>query len=146
MILALSYATITTRVSPVILGKEASVLRDYEALCVLKANLGDDKITALMTRFEKKIVESGGELVSIEKMGQKRLPFRLNKHKLEKEGFYVLIKFKGDGKASSVLKEDFRIQEDIIRSMVSRVQESPKIVIEEPEAAPIREEISGQPQ
>lgn len=121
-------------------------MKDYEALIVVRALLTDEKVDALLTRFEKKIADNGGELEKTEKMGQRRLPFRLNKHKNDKEGLYVLIKFKGEGSLVNILKEDFRIQEDVIRHMVTRVPEPVEVVVEEPVVPAAQEGISGQPQ
>lgn len=121
-------------------------MKDYEALIVIRAILTDDKVNALLARFEKKIADNGGELVKIEKLGQRRLPFRLKKHKNDKEGLYTLIKFKGGGSLVSVLGEDFRIQEDIIRHMITVVPEAEKVIAEEIALQPAEEGISGQPQ
>lgn len=124
-------------------------MKEYEALCVIKANLAEEKVNSLLSRFEKKIADNGGELVKIEKMGQRRLPFRIQKHKSEKEGQYVLIKFKGVGATPNALKEEFRVQEEVIRQMITLIPEEDKVLIEEPSEQveqEASEEVSGQPQ
>lgn len=124
-------------------------MKDYEAVVILKANLTEERIGALISRFEKKIGDSGGEFIQADKLGQKRLPYRLSKHKNEKDGLYLLLKFKGEGKTSSVLTDDFRVQEDVIRHMVVLAPAPLKVIAEEAVVAAVPEageEISGQPQ
>ena len=124
-------------------------MRDYEAIIILKSNLTDEKIEMLVSRFEKKVNDNGGEFLKADKIGQKRIPFRLQKHKSDKDGIYMILKFKGEGKAAFALREDFRVQEDILRHMIARIPEEQKVIVEELESAQpaeIKEEISGQPQ
>lgn len=127
------------------------ILKDYEAIVILKANLPEERVTSLLSRFEKKIADNGGEYVSADKLGQKRLPYRLSKHKNEKDGLYILLKFKGEGKTSSVLNDDFRIQEDVIRHMIARVPVQKAVIEETPvevsaEVKSADEAISGKSQ
>ncbi|OGC06017.1 30S ribosomal protein S6 [candidate division WOR-1 bacterium RIFOXYA2_FULL_36_21] len=110
-------------------------MRDYEALVILKSSVGEDKLEAFISRAKKKIEGAGGEFVKSEKMGNRKLPFRMKKHKPSKDGIFILIKFKSDGDAVFALRDDFRVQEDIIRHMISRISEEQKILIEEPEIA-----------
>lgn len=124
-------------------------MKDYEAMCAFKANLPEEKVNALIARFEKKIADAGGEFVKAEKLGQRKFPFRLKKHKNDKEGLFVLIKFKGEGRTATILRDDFRVQEDIVRHMITVAPEEEEALIEEAEIAQPKaagEEISGQPQ
>ncbi|MBI5699132.1 30S ribosomal protein S6 [Candidatus Saganbacteria bacterium] len=95
-------------------------MTDYEAIIVLTPALGDDKIDALLSRFEKKIKDGGGELGSIEKWGRKRLNFIFQKHKNLKEGFFVLLNFKGVGSTVTSLRDAFRVQEEVVRHQIAR--------------------------
>lgn len=126
-------------------------MRNYEAVVIVRSNLNDEKIEALTKRFEKKIVDNGGEFIKFEKMGHRRLPYRFQQYRSDKDGIYLLIKFKGEGKSVFALRNDFRIQEDIIRHLIAKIPEEQIALIENietttEETSEIKEVISGQPQ
>jgi small subunit ribosomal protein S6 len=123
-------------------------MNDYEAIIVLTPALGDDKIDALMARFEKKIKDGGGELIGIEKWGRKKLNFVFQKHKNLKEGFYVLINFKGAGSTVTSLRDAFRVQEEVIRHQIARAQvreaaPAPEEVVFPSDIKPLQEQSGG---
>lgn len=122
-------------------------MKDYEGLIAFKANIADDRIEALLSRFAKKISDNGGEFEKSEGLGQRKFAFRLQKHKGDKEGRYYLIKFKGEGKTPSALRDELRVQEEVLRYTIAKISEAEKALIEKVEAleAP-KEEVSGQPQ
>lgn len=126
------------------------VMTDYEAIIVLTPALGDDKIDALLNRFEKKIKESGGEFGAVEKWGRKKLNFIFQKHKNLKEGFFILINFKGVGTTVNSLRDAFRVQEEVVRHQISRATlrenlPAPAEVVFPSDIKPV-EESSGRPQ
>ena len=99
---------------------------NYDALCAFDPRIAEDKLEPLLARFEKKITDNEGEIINIEKWGLKRLPFTFSKHKDIKEANFILIKFKGGGNAVNALRDMFRIQEEIVRHVITREKEAPK--------------------
>ncbi len=95
----------------------------YDAICVLSPGLAEEKIDALILKFEKKIKDGGGEVEKTEKWGMRKLQFVFKKHKGFKDGFFLLIKFSGEGKSVSALRDIFRIQEEVIRHIITCVVE-----------------------
>ncbi|OGC37545.1 30S ribosomal protein S6 [candidate division WOR-1 bacterium RIFOXYD2_FULL_36_8] len=114
-------------------------MRDYEALVILKPILTEEQVASFVARAKKKIESKNGEFVKVENMGNRKLPFRVNKHKSEKDGLFILIKFKGEGDIVFALRDDFRIQEDILRHLISHVSEDQKVLIEELEVEHVAE-------
>ncbi|MFC1496047.1 30S ribosomal protein S6 [Candidatus Margulisiibacteriota bacterium] len=104
-------------------------MKNYDALCILNPTLTEEKIDELMARIEKKIKDNGGELINIQKMGMKRLPFTFSKHKRLKEGYYSVVEYKGIGKTTESVKGFLRLQESIIRHMVT-VKPKPPVILE----------------
>ena len=119
---------------------------NYDAIFVLIPGLPEEKIDSLIARFEKKLKDNGGEAQKTEKWGIKRLNFEFKKHKGIKEGFYVLMTFQGGGKAISALRDALRLQEEVIRHIITRAMEAP--ISEEAVVFPemTAEQPSGQPQ
>jgi small subunit ribosomal protein S6 len=122
-------------------------MENYEALFALVPNLTEEKVENLLSRFEKRVKDHGGELVKCEKWGSKKLPFTFQRHKALKEAFYVLLVFKGTGETVNSLRDAFRIQEEVIRHLILRAKEAELPLIEESTfpAEPAKEESLGQP-
>jgi len=122
-------------------------MENYEALFALAPNLTEEKVESLLSRFEKRVKDHGGELVKCEKWGSKKLPFTFQKHKALKEAFYVLLAFKGTGETVNSLRDAFRIQEEVIRHLILRAREVELPPVEESAfpAGPVQEESLGQP-
>lgn len=125
-------------------------MTDYEAIIVLTPALGDDKIDSLLSRFEKKITDNGGEMGSVEKWGRKKLNFIFQKHKNLKEGFFVLLNFKGVGNTVNSLRDAFRVQEEVVRHQIARATaresaEAKAEVVFPSDIKPV-EETGGRPQ
>jgi small subunit ribosomal protein S6 len=119
---------------------------NYDAIFVLAPGLPEEKTDSLLAKFEKKIKDNGGEIQKTEKWGLKRLNFEFKKHKGIREGFYVLLKFAGSGKAVLALRDTLRLQEEVIRQIITCAEEETA-----PEEAVVFPEISveqpgGQPQ
>jgi len=122
-------------------------MKNYEALFALIPNLTEEKVGNLLSRFEKRVKDYGGELIKYEKWGNKKLPFTFQKHKTLKEAFYLLMVFKGTGETVNALRDAFRIQEEVVRYLIVRAEEAELPLIEEPilPAEVIEEESLGQP-
>lgn len=126
-------------------------MKNYEALLILNPRTAEEKIDAILVRLQKRITDNGGEIVKVNKKGIKKLAFTFSKHKRIKDGFFAEIEFKGPGKASQSLMALLRLQEEIIRHMVTVKEE---ILQEELEAEIVPEEtkpaegeaVSGQPE
>jgi len=110
-------------------------MANYEALCAFDPRVAEDKLDALIAKFEKKIKDNEGEITKIEKWGVKRIPFTFSRHKGLKEANYVVIKFSGGGPAVNVLKENFRIQEEVIRHIITKAKEPKEAKEEKVQAA-----------
>ncbi|KAF0132838.1 MAG: hypothetical protein FD145_1543 [Candidatus Saganbacteria bacterium] len=117
----------------------------YEAFCFIMPNINEENIDVLISKFEKKIKENGGEMEKVEKQGIKKLPFVFGKHKRIKEALLLFIKFKGDGKTVTALKDMFRIQEEVIRHLIARAKKEAVQEAEAPVVFPEMEKPSGQP-
>jgi small subunit ribosomal protein S6 len=123
-------------------------MANYDAIFVLAPGLSEEKLDSLLAKFEKKVKDNGGEVQKIEKWGQKRLNFEFKRYKGGKEGFYILMTFSGEGKTVSVLRESLRLQEEVMRQIITCVKEEalpgPEEAVVFPEMT--QEQPSGQPQ
>lgn len=90
-------------------------MHSYETLFVLQPELTEEQIKADIEKIVA-IINADGEVENVDEWGKRKLAYEIDKK--YKEGYYVLINFKA---ATSVLPEldhQYKINDDIIRSIV----------------------------
>lgn len=90
---------------------------NYETLFVLKPELEEEAVKANIAKFSDIITNGGGEIVSVDEWGKKKLAYPID---YKTEGFYVLTTFKAGGELPRELERNFRITEDVLRFLVKR--------------------------
>lgn len=92
-------------------------MRAYEAMYVLRPDLEEEQLAAAIERFGSLIREQGGEVEQVNRWGKRRLAYEVKKFR---EGYYVLLHFRGRPEAARELERVFRISEDVIRYLITR--------------------------
>ena len=88
--------------------------RNYETIFIISMKIGEEKIKELVEKF-KNFVSEKAELETVDEWGKKELAYPIN---YEKEGYYVLFKFKSDPDFSAELDRIYGITDGIIRSLI----------------------------
>lgn len=89
-------------------------MRNYETIVVFRPNIEDERRNKALTKF-KSIIESDGEIVSVDEWGMKKLAYEIEKLT---EGYYVLINFKSSTELPKELERNYKISDDVIRYIV----------------------------
>jgi small subunit ribosomal protein S6 len=113
--------------------KEEFYVKPYDAIFVFNPNTSEERISSIVTKVEDKIRARGGEITKTEKWGVRRLAYSPKKFKNVKEGYYVAIFFRSEGKVLVEVRDLLRVTEEIILYSLITAKEA------EPEA-PAREE------
>ncbi|MCL4426037.1 MAG: 30S ribosomal protein S6 [Firmicutes bacterium] len=92
-------------------------MRAYEAMFVLHPNLDEQATLATIEKFTGLIQAEGGEMESVEKWGKRRLAYEV---KDLREGYYVLVTFKGEAKTAQELERVFKITDEVLLHLVIR--------------------------
>jgi small subunit ribosomal protein S6 len=92
-------------------------MRNYELMYIIRPNIEDDAKTALVERFNTILTDNGAEIEKVDERGKKRLAYEINDFK---DGYYVVINFKGDEKAINEFDRLAKFSDDIIRHIVIR--------------------------
>jgi len=92
--------------------------RDYELVVIISPNVADDAVDGVVARYTKYITDNGGELVSNDKWGKKKLAYPI-KHC--NEGTYVLTKFKMQPKFTKQLEANLKISEEVLRHLLTNI-------------------------
>jgi small subunit ribosomal protein S6 len=89
-------------------------LNRYEVVAIVKSDLPDEDITAIIDRSQTIITDRKGVIAKLDKWGKRRLAYEINKHK---DGFYFLIDFAGDGPIVAEIERNFKIDDRILKFM-----------------------------
>lgn len=95
-------------------------MRNYEIMYIIRPNIEEEAQTNLMERFNKILIDNGAEIEKVDEMGKRRLAYEINDYR---DGYYVVINFKGDEKSVNEFDRQAKYSDDIIRHMVIRVDE-----------------------
>lgn len=92
----------------------------YELMYILKPDLGEEQVAADIERFNQTIQQENGLVEKTEKWGRRKLAYEINGHS---EGFYMVVTFTGEGGIGNELTRVLKIHDDVIRSIVVRIDE-----------------------
>lgn len=93
-----------------------TMVREYESLFVLHPDLTDDVATSTIERLKEVITKMGGELLSEDHWGKKKLSFPVKK---QGRGNYVLFHYVGPTGTAEELERTMRNLEQVIRFLTS---------------------------
>lgn len=97
----------------------AKVQANYEVMYIINATRSDEEIAATVEKF-KTLIESNGTLTEMEDMGKRRLAYPIDDMP---EGYYVLARFTSAPDFPAELKRVLGISEDIMRSLITVIEE-----------------------
>jgi small subunit ribosomal protein S6 len=95
-------------------------VRTYDVLLIADPRLTDEEVAQLGGRLQESLVTLGGEVVSLEDWGRRRLVFELRK---QREGHYLLLQVRA---APAVMREygrQLNLNESVLRFLATRVVE-----------------------
>lgn len=93
-------------------------MNKYETLFVIKPEIDEEANKALIEKFSGIITNGGGEIVSVDEWGLKKLAYPIEDRT---DGYYVLTTFNAASELPKELERNFRITEDILRYLVKRI-------------------------
>ncbi len=96
-------------------------MRPYESVFILQSDLDDEAKENMLEKIKDVIQKNGGEISQLENWGKKKLAYTIDK--IHKEGDYYLINFVGDSQVLSELDHFFKMNNEILRSLVVRADQ-----------------------
>jgi len=87
-------------------------LKRYEVIAIVKSDLSEDDISKIIERIENIIVKRNGIIAKIDKWGKRRLAYEINK---QKEGYYFLFDFVGDGPIVAEIERNYKIDDRVLK-------------------------------
>lgn len=95
-------------------------MRKYEIMYIVRPDIEEEAHTALIERFNNVLTDNGAEIEKVEEKGKKRFAYIINDYR---DGYYVLINFKGSQEAIAEFDRLAKFSEDIIRHMAVRLED-----------------------
>lgn len=93
-------------------------MNHYETVFIATPVLSDVQTKELFGKFQGVITENGGQIVSGEEWGLKKLAYPIQK---KTTGFYFLIEFEGEGSLVDILETQYRRDERVIRFLTFKM-------------------------
>ena len=93
-------------------------MNHYETVFIATPVLSDVQTKELFGKFQGVITENGGQIVSSEDGGRRKLAYPIQK---KTTGFYYLIEFEGEGDLIEKLETQYRRDERVIRFLTFRM-------------------------
>ena len=89
----------------------------YETVFIVNAELGEEKVQELATKF-KGMIEKNATVENIDEWGKRRLAYPIDD---VNDGYYVIMQYVADRDFPVELERVFKITEGILRSMTVRL-------------------------
>tara|TARA_Y100000294_G_scaffold171152_1_gene184226 strand:+ start:100 stop:519 length:420 start_codon:yes stop_codon:yes gene_type:complete len=96
-------------------------MRQYETMVLLSPDLGEEAVEERVTKFEKHITDNGGEILSVDRWGKKRLAYEIND---QRHGIYFVVTYKSEDAIIKDIERQLRLDEDSWRFMTVRMDDA----------------------
>lgn len=106
----------------------------YEIMFIMNPDIVDDEREKLITRFKNTIGKNKGEVIRIDDMGLKSLSYKIQK---KLRGHYFLVYLEGPGAMVSEVERFFKLDENIVRFVIVKLEKSITRQGLEPKAEPL---------
>lgn len=86
----------------------------YETTIIVNAALEDEDIDAVITKVTGYIENHGGEILTVDKWGRRRLAYPINK---KYNGFYIHIEFNAQPETAPILERFLVLEDTVLRHL-----------------------------
>lgn len=92
----------------------------YELMFITRTDFPEEEIDKLNAQMDEVVSSTGGKTEKIDKMGRRRLAYRVKK---QREGFYVLFTFEGNGDTVREFERRLKVTDSVIKFLTVRIDE-----------------------
>ena len=89
-------------------------MKNYELLTILKPSLDSEEVDKVVEKLGAEIAEMGGQVLSTDKIGRKKLAFDVQNFR---DGFFVTTILSLPAEKVAELNRNLRLNENVIRIM-----------------------------
>lgn len=95
----------------------------YETVFLARQDLSEKQVNDITDKYTDVIKKDGGKILKTEQWGLRTLAYKINK---ARKAHYTLVEFEAPGTAVIELERLLRLDEDIMRSLSTRLDEPTK--------------------
>ena len=95
-------------------------MRNYEIIFIVRPDASEEDVEKLISQMEGVVTGTGAKLEKVEKMGRRRLAYRVAK---QREGIYVLFRLQGSGDTVKEFERRLKVIDTVIKYMTVRIDE-----------------------
>jgi len=95
-------------------------MRNYEIIFIVRPDVTEEDVDKLIAQMEGVVAGAGGKLEKVEKLGRRRLAYRVRK---QREGFYVLFRLQGSGDTVKEFERRLKVIDTVIKYLSVRIDE-----------------------
>lgn len=91
-------------------------MKTYEMLYILDSSAADKAKDAIQKKFEDVVTSCGGKIVSVDKLGVKKLAYPIN---YKTDGNFVVFTFEADGSSVKELDRVAGLTAEVLRRLIT---------------------------
>ena len=95
-------------------------MRTYEIIFILKPDFPEEEFDKFLSQMEGVVTGTGGKLEKVDKLGRRRLAYRVRK---QREGIYVLFRLQGSGDTVKEFERRLKVIDTVIKYLSIRIDE-----------------------
>ena len=92
-------------------------MNNYEVLFIIKPDLNEESVKLIFQTINESIGKVGGSVKKEENWGKRQLAYSVKKFK---EGYYYKLDFTAPADAITKLEASYKLNQDILRTMITR--------------------------
>ena len=96
-------------------------MRRYETIIIVRPNVAEDEIEAIISRTTSIIEDDAGTILQTDHWGLKKLAYLIKK---ENQGYYIYVDYAGFPAAVSEIERIFRIDDRILKYLTIKLADS----------------------
>jgi small subunit ribosomal protein S6 len=94
-------------------------VRRYELMLVIRPDVADDRVQAVIDRTTRTATGAGGQIVKVSPWGRRRLAYPVDG---QREGSYHIILFDAPAEVVAEIERGLNITEEVMRHMVVKIE------------------------
>jgi len=98
-------------------------MRKYELIFIVRTDFPEEELGKLISQMEGVVTSHGGKVEKVEKMGRRRLAYRVQR---QREGMYVLFVVEGSGETVKEFERRLKVNDAVLKYLSVRVDEELK--------------------
>lgn len=94
-------------------------MRQYETVCIIKTDAGDEVIKGIIQKAKSAASADGGRVDSLDEWGRRRLAYPIQK---KGEGYYFVLSYTSTPDVSKEVERGLKFNENVIRYQTIRLE------------------------